>query len=79
MSTELIELTADIVIAHASTTEMSSNDLLTEIRAVYATLGGLSKGEIEVSDQEPRSGVEKRRELSKPLQRKNQRSLRRRP
>ena len=51
---DLLELTADIVISHVSVTEMSSDDLLTEIKAVYATLKGLGKGEIEVSAQEPK-------------------------
>ena len=54
MATELIELTADIVIAHASITEMSSDDLLKEIKAVYATLEGLEQGKIEISTQEPK-------------------------
>jgi predicted transcriptional regulator len=54
MATDLLDLTADIVIAHASVTEMSSDDLLTEIKAVYATLEGLKKGEIEIPDQEPK-------------------------
>ncbi len=44
MPTDLIDLTADIVIAHASVTEMSPNDLLKEIRTVYATLEALSRG-----------------------------------
>lgn len=44
MAKELIELTADIVIAHASVTEMTSDDLLMEIKAVYATLEGLQAG-----------------------------------
>ena len=44
MSTDLIDLTADIVIAHASVTEMSSNDLLKEIKTVYATLEALTNG-----------------------------------
>ena len=34
MATDLIELTADIVIAHTSMTEMSSDDLLKEIKMV---------------------------------------------
>ena len=52
MATDLIDLTADIVIAHASITEMSSDDLLKELKRVYATLAGLEKGEIEISDKE---------------------------
>jgi predicted transcriptional regulator len=54
MVTELIELTADIVIAHASVTEMSPTDLLKEIKAVYATLEGLEKGIAEIPAQEPK-------------------------
>jgi len=54
MATDLIDLTADIVIAHASVTEMSSDDLLKELKMVYATLEGLEKGKIEISDQEPK-------------------------
>jgi predicted transcriptional regulator len=55
MATKILDLTADIVIAHVSVTEMSSNDLLKEIKLVYATLTGLAKGDltIETSDQEP--------------------------
>jgi predicted transcriptional regulator len=54
MATNLLDLTADIVIAHASVTEMSSDDLLKELKTVYATLKGLEKGNIEISDQEPK-------------------------
>ncbi|HAR97605.1 MAG TPA: MucR family transcriptional regulator [Syntrophus sp. (in: bacteria)] len=42
---DLLELATDIVIAHASTTEMTSDDLMNEIKAVYATLKGLEQGE----------------------------------
>jgi predicted transcriptional regulator len=44
MATNLLDLTADIVIAHASVTEMSSDDLLREINMVYATLEAIAKG-----------------------------------
>lgn len=47
MSSNLLELTADIVIAHASTTEMSSDELLDELRMVYATLKAIEQGECE--------------------------------
>jgi predicted transcriptional regulator len=63
MATEILDLTADIVIAHASVTEMSSNDLLKEIKLVYATLEGLARGEkdftIETSDQRPAKATKK--------------------
>ena len=51
---DLRELTAEIVIAHANMNEMSSDDLLKELKAVYATLEGLGKGEIKTSAQEPK-------------------------
>jgi predicted transcriptional regulator len=51
---DLLELTADIVSSHVSMTEMSSDDLLKELKAVYATLEGLGKGEIEIPTQEPK-------------------------
>jgi predicted transcriptional regulator len=44
MATNLLDLTADIVIAHASVTEMTSDDLLSEINMVYATLEAIAKG-----------------------------------
>jgi predicted transcriptional regulator len=64
MATDLLDLTADIVIAHASVTEMSSDDLLKEIKTVYATLERLAKGggkalPFETSDQEPRKATQK--------------------
>ena len=62
MATDLIELTADIVIAHVSMTEMSSDDLLKEIKMVYATLEGLEKGKIEISAQEPKKRGRKAKE-----------------
>jgi len=71
MSTDLIDLTADIVIAHASVTEMSSNDLLREIKTVYATLEALSKGGkaliLGTSDKEPKASAKKLRESAEPL------------
>jgi len=62
MATDLRELTADIVIAHVNKNELSSDDLLAELRAVYATLQGLQSGEIEVSDQEPEKRGRKAKE-----------------
>lgn len=42
---DLLELTADIVCAHASVTEMSPDELLNELKAIHATLQALEKGE----------------------------------
>jgi predicted transcriptional regulator len=43
----LIELTAEIVSAHASVSEMNQDALLGEIQAVFQKLNGLSGGEEE--------------------------------
>ena len=53
MATDLRELTADIVIAHVNKNNLSSDDLLKELKAVYATLLGLGNGEAEIAIQEP--------------------------
>lgn len=44
MSINLLDLTAEIVSAHASVTEMTSDDLIREINRVYATLEGIAEG-----------------------------------
>jgi len=45
MASDLLELTADIVMAHASTTDLSLEELVTELKTVYVTLKGLEAGE----------------------------------
>jgi predicted transcriptional regulator len=45
MASNVLDLTADIVCAHASVTEMSPDELLGELKAVYATLEALDRGE----------------------------------
>jgi len=71
MSTDLIDLTADIVIAHASVTELSSNDLLKEIKTVYATLEALTRGgkalTLETSDKGQKASAKKMRGSAEPL------------
>ena len=71
MATNLLDLTADIVIAHASVTEMSSDDLLKELKTVYATLQALERGEkpvtIETSAQEPKKRSKKAQEPAEPV------------
>jgi predicted transcriptional regulator len=72
MATDLLDLTVDIVIAHASVTELSSDDLLREIKTIYATLEGLAKGggkafSIETSDQEPRKAAKKTKKSAGPV------------
>ena len=70
MASNLLDLTADIVIAHASMTEMSSDELLTEIKMIYATLEGLEKGEKPLtiaSAQEPKKRAKKAQEPAEPV------------
>ena len=71
MATNLLDLTADIVIAHASVTEMSSDDLLKELKTVYATLQALERGEkpvtIETTAQEPKKRSKKAQEPAEPV------------
>lgn len=52
---DLLELAADIVIAHAPTTTMTTDELKNEIKVIYATLKSLEQGEPEEqpSDQVP--------------------------
>lgn len=63
---DLLELTADIVCAHASVTEMSPDELLNELKAIHATLQALEKGEklvtIEPSVQAPTKRCRKAKE-----------------
>ena len=74
MATDLIELTADIVIAHASVTEMSSNELLKEIKTVYATLEALTGGgkslTLDTSDKGQKTSAKKKRGSAGPLMEK---------
>lgn len=54
----IMEMAADIIAAHASTTPMSKDELLAELNEVYATLNALERGEelepvAEVSEEEP--------------------------
>jgi predicted transcriptional regulator len=71
MSTNLLDLTAEIVSAHASVTEMTSDDLLKELKMVYATLQALEKGEkpvtIEISAHEPKKRSKKTQEPAEPV------------
>jgi predicted transcriptional regulator len=63
MATNLLDLAADIVIAHASVTEMSSDDLIKEINMVYATLDAIARGGksviSETSDKAPEKQAKK--------------------
>jgi len=51
---DLLALTTDIVSSHVSMTAISSDDLLKELKMVYATLKSLGDGDIEIPTQEPK-------------------------
>ena len=54
----ILELASDIVSSHASTTPMSSEDLLTEIQKVHAALKALEVGTaVEVPTEEVKSAI----------------------
>lgn len=46
MSSEILKITAEIVISHASMSELSSEQLVEEIKDVYNVLSALEGGEI---------------------------------
>jgi len=49
----LIELAADIVAAHASTTAMSKDELVAELTDIYRALAAIEKGEtVEIATEE---------------------------
>lgn len=48
----LLEMAKDIVIAHATTTPMSKEELLKEIQDVYAALSAIDKGGVVVVEAE---------------------------
>lgn len=61
MASDLLEMTADIVSAHASETEMTAEELVAEIKLVYATLAALEKGEGQLPVSAVSPGPKKRK------------------
>ena len=60
MSTEILKLTTEIVVSHASMSELTPDQLVNEIKAVYNVLSSLDGGGIlEVPVSEEVSGVQK--------------------
>ena len=47
----VLELAADIVAAHASSTSMDKEEILAEIKEVYAALSALEKGEVVLKSE----------------------------
>ncbi|MHB9075752.1 MAG: MucR family transcriptional regulator [Desulfobaccales bacterium] len=55
MSSEILNLTAQIVISHASLTELTPKELVAEIKAIHAALVSLDQEvDVEVSESIPR-------------------------
>ena len=60
MATEILKLTTEIVVSHASMTELTSEQLVDEIKAVYNVLSSLDGGEsLEEPVSEEAGGVKK--------------------
>ena len=63
MATENLKLTADIIISHASMTELSTKELVEEIKTVYCLLSSLEPGvipEAMVPEKAPEAEVGKK-------------------
>jgi predicted transcriptional regulator len=63
MATEILKLTAEVVISHASMTELSTQELVEEIKEIYGVLSSLESGaapEIMASGKAPEAGMVKK-------------------
>jgi predicted transcriptional regulator len=58
MATENLKLTADIIISHASMTELSTKELVEEIKTVYNLLASLECGEVIPETMAPEKAPE---------------------
>jgi predicted transcriptional regulator len=63
----ILEMAADIVAAHASTTNMTKEDLVSELNEIYNTLNNLEKGETvtDVVKEEPGPVVSRKKAFGK--------------
>ena len=60
MATEVLKLTAQIVVSHASMSELTPKELVDEIKSIYKVLAALKGGEalLEVAGQAAETGSE---------------------
>ncbi|MGO9621332.1 MAG: MucR family transcriptional regulator [Desulfobaccales bacterium] len=65
MATEILRLTAEVVISHASMSELSPTELVEEIKAVFKVLSSLEGGEAIPEAMAPKKGKEAA-EVKKP-------------
>ena len=52
----ILEMAADIVASHASTTKMTKEELVAELNEVYSALNNLEKGDVEYDSGADESG-----------------------
>jgi predicted transcriptional regulator len=64
MPSEILHLTAQIIISHASMTALTPKELVTEIKAVHALLVSLDK-EVEVEEPKTKPSVKRQRKPRK--------------
>ena len=67
MAGEILKLTTEIIISHASMTELSSQELLDEIKEVYATLTSLEGGVLPEAVEEKGEAAAEVKKPSIPL------------
>ena len=58
MATEILKLTAEIIVSHASITELSTQELVEEIKDVYNVLASLEGGEVIPETMAPEKAPE---------------------
>lgn len=63
----ILEMAADIVAAHASTTNMTKEELISELNDIYNALNSLEKGEAitEATEEEPGPAVTRKKAFGK--------------
>jgi predicted transcriptional regulator len=67
MMATILEMAADIVAAHASTTNMTKEELVSELNDIYNALNSLEKGEtiIEATEEESTPAVTRKKAFGK--------------
>jgi predicted transcriptional regulator len=67
MPSEILKMTTEIVVSHASMTELTPQQLVDEIKEVYNVLGSLEGGAILEEPAETKAGDETAKKPSIPL------------
>lgn len=61
----LLEMAAEIVAAHASMTNMTKEDLVSELSEVYSALTSLEKGEVVASTESEQPAISRKKAFGK--------------